>query len=791
MTREQEKILLRSLLLMKYSNKKTFSENFQEVAGDLLLELNKPQNNSIKQNAWDFIQSEIKYPAADLGVTSQVASELLRVGWTDAQEDEIKKDKDTLVDILDAKVTVTTQESKIVEDILKKYSKKYIMFDTKETDRQNREIYVAYPAMEYLRAIYAEDEYGDNLRADLWAAPGFINDIWKKRVTEIFQNSFIDWIEETNRIKNSIIYSKGITVTACKDKNKQYYEDGEGRGRCVVSEKRYYEITPGSKFGNSEYDFPWVPVNNESDVYSLYALWFFWSVNDFTWKGWQYSPKGKCFKATKNIGTPYSEESVNEPTAFTCNAFKNDGKLFLQNLMTSENPCVCYNDTMASQTPWQNLNLKDINSTAGRLDKSSLYRYNGFIPSYAEILKTFGTTDLSYIIKYLDETKRLWVNKTGSKEQYKENTPNTGDLNFDVHDWLMLAQIATFFIPVAGPWISLGLNVLDAGIYANEGDYQTAALVFGLGLAFDIPGIGDTLKQFGKGGIKALTVDELENVAKSVINGDIDNLSPKQLEFIREYMKLDRAGKLKPGLEDLAAKYSDDALESNTKNPTLKTNEKEALEQYSKKQSKIGVATNPVTKGGPITSVGTAISVIGAVGMGYDIYKQASDPFRYNIENLPQVINKWFKGEYKKSTCGENCYKPIFDYFGVTEPYKTEIKQDVNYGLDFKGFEYTLPYVNLSKLWTEGWRPINKRTGKPNSVPEEYQTEVYKKRVEEETIKILEDLEKQTGEAVEQELQKSEGYKKAREKSKKESEKLNKQTIERTDYGFKFDPNED
>ena len=459
--------------------------------------------------------------------------------------------------------------------------------------------------------------------------------------------------------------------------------------------------------------------------------------------------------------------------------------------MTSENPCVCYNDTMASQTPWQNLNLKNINSTEGRLDKSSLYRYNGFIPSYAEILKTFGTTDLSYVIRYLDETKRLWVNKTGSKEQYKENTLNTGDLNFDVHDWLMLAQIATFFIPVAGPWISLGLNVLDAGIYANEGDYQTAALVFGLGLAFDIPGIGDTLKQFGKGGIKALTVDELENVAKSVIGGDINNLSPKQLEFIREYMKLDRAGKLKPGLEDLAAKYSDDALESNAKNPILKTNEKEALEQYSKKQSKIGVATNPVTKGGPITSVGAAISVVGAVGMGYDIYKQASDPFRYNIENLPQVINKWFKGEYKKSTCGENCYKPIFDYFGVTEPYKTEIKKDVNYGLDFKGFEYTLPYVNLSKLWTEGWRPLNKRTGKVSAVPEEYQTEIYKKRAEEETKKILETLEKQIGEAVEQELEKSEGYRKVRERAKKESEKLNKQTENRDDYGIKFDPNED
>ena len=51
-----------------------------------------------------------------------------------------------------------------------------------------------------------------------------------------------------------------------------------------------------------------------------------------------------------------------------------------------------------------------------------------------------------------------------------------GGTGLDVHTFMTLAQIATAFIPVAGPFISAGIGLADAGLYYKEGDKNAAGL---------------------------------------------------------------------------------------------------------------------------------------------------------------------------------------------------------------------------------------------------------------------------------------------------------------------------
>lgn len=61
----------------------------------------------------------------------------------------------------------------------------------------------------------------------------------------------------------------------------------------------------------------------------------------------------------------------------------------------------------------------------------------------------------------------------------KGETPWT---NLDPHTKLMVGQILTAFIPVAGPFISAGLGMVDAGLYYSEGKKGTAGITAVLSL---------------------------------------------------------------------------------------------------------------------------------------------------------------------------------------------------------------------------------------------------------------------------------------------------------------------
>lgn len=113
------------------------------------------------------------------------------------------------------------------------------------------------------------------------------------------------------------------------------------------------------------------------------------------------------------------------------------------------------------------------------------------------------------------------------------------------HEFLAITGIASAFIPLIGPFISVGIGFLDAYLYAQEGDSTSAKLaaVFsiipGLAIANKIPGV----KQLGSKGMALLAekIGRGANLTKAELEiaESVKNFTPKiQDELIQMGSKL-------------------------------------------------------------------------------------------------------------------------------------------------------------------------------------------------------------------------------------------------------------
>jgi hypothetical protein len=98
-----------------------------------------------------------------------------------------------------------------------------------------------------------------------------------------------------------------------------------------------------------------------------------------------------------------------------------------------------------------------------------------------------------------------------------KNVKEFGDFIYEYrHGLIDIASVGTFFIPVVGPLISLGLELANAEMYRREGDPYTA----GLSLAFAMIPFGElvakvpAVKKLGKNGLKSLIKKSSDNTAK-------------------------------------------------------------------------------------------------------------------------------------------------------------------------------------------------------------------------------------------------------------------------------------
>jgi hypothetical protein len=103
----------------------------------------------------------------------------------------------------------------------------------------------------------------------------------------------------------------------------------------------------------------------------------------------------------------------------------------------------------------------------------------------------------------------------------------------DLHSFMTVLQIGTAFIPLVGPFISMGIGLADAAMYYNEGDKKTAGLI---GVFSMIPGIGGLASKMG---LSSWTAKALGEIGKKISLGS--KLSPAEIQVgkkVAEYRNL-------------------------------------------------------------------------------------------------------------------------------------------------------------------------------------------------------------------------------------------------------------
>lgn len=419
-------------------------------------------------------------------------------------------------------------------------------------------------------------------------------------------------------------------------------------------------------------------VLNQDQWYSVYALFLAQEIEFYKGRNiWNDDPNGYC----KGTGVLSMMVRDNNKDISLQDAFEDKVKRRL----------VCYNDKIAVYKPYDKIDFDNLVSSSGRLSKSSVKRYDGYIPSYADVVKAYGYAgNYTNILKALDQYKDNFsslANITNRGEKLATK-PTTGN----VHDVLSLLQIVSVVIPVAGPFISLGLGLVDSGVYYAEGETNMAALTLGLSILFDLPILKAGFGNIGKQAISNLTDEEIVQMSKALLENNTKNL-PKNLDEILKSVKIEmgKNPSVRKQYEQTIKEKSTEILSNKNIVGKLSPNSKTALSQASKGQLAGKVfAAGTVGVGLPLTAKG-----------GYETVKPL---IRGNIKT--QVEAEGYKWDVVKKMFGSN---------GSAEDNQ-----------------------KLLEAWLLKWRP-------GLEVPQKYQTETYKQNQKAEMEKIAQELSKTFG----------------------------------------------
>jgi len=129
-------------------------------------------------------------------------------------------------------------------------------------------------------------------------------------------------------------------------------------------------------------------------------------------------------------------------------------------------------------------------------------------------------------LSVIDRLKRKW-------KRVNQNLNLIEDFIYEYrHGLLDVAAIGTMFIPLVGPFISLGIELGNAALYANEGDDYTA----GLSLAFTLIPAGQLIRRVPA--IKNMTKGGLRSLMKKVSNPKTaKTLSQSEKELMEQVNK--------------------------------------------------------------------------------------------------------------------------------------------------------------------------------------------------------------------------------------------------------------
>ena len=293
---------------------------------------------------------------------------------------------------------------------------------------------------------------------------------------------------------------------------------------------------------------------------------------------------------------------------------------------------------------------------------------------------------------------------------------------FDTHTMIDIAAIVTAFIPVVGPFISVGLEGLNTALYIQEGDKFGATLS---GIFTLVPGGHLVWRGLKNAGIlKGLnkTVKTLSTVDKTTITDELilseltKNIGEKGVKnnsnLIKEYFKI-----IKEGGESIIidkgknlnklVKVTPYHWKSFTKNETLfntflKNNGDDLEKAYLAYLKSLPMQ---------YTQAFVGIGIYVAMMKGMD----ALVTLPYTEKLMMDAVLY-----YRSITGGVS---------GVVwnEGYDWVTTKEI-FGSDGSLKDNSL----LKKAWDSGWRPYDKNdlNKEPNQPPEEFQTDTYKKKEE-------------------------------------------------------------
>jgi len=182
----------------------------------------------------------------------------------------------------------------------------------------------------------------------------------------------------------------------------------------------------------------------------------------------------------------------------------------------------------------------------------------------------------------------------------------------DNHTKNTILSIGTAFIPIAGIWISSGIQLLDAYQYYKEGDKKTAGL---MAMFACLPVIGKITSLIP--GVKTLGTNGLKSLALKIKSGNI-KLTKTEQEVIEGISK--NSDVVKQSLDDYVKNLSNSKI-----NLQKNTNVKNFLKKISLKGLSFAA------------TIGGYAGTAKIYDKTYDYYNQTNDLSKININKISKI----------------------------------------------------------------------------------------------------------------------------------------------------------
>ena len=377
----------------------------------------------------------------------------------------------------------------------------------------------------------------------------------------------------------------------------------------------------------------------------------------------------------------------------------------------------------------------------------------------------YGRLFLSEQTAYERHLDRAYSTPEGARRQNQANREMVYALSKfwenHKHDIIDVAAIAVLFIPVAGPFISMGLELVNAGLYYTEGSEGMATFAALLAV---VPG-GMAIRRSMKASKILKGVDK---ATQSVIAAQKAGKEVSK-EALEKKIKSEIGEKAFKKNQEVIVKYFDEVIPAMTRQSVQASSK--ALDELISKTSKFWLQfieskqfTKLLAKNGDdmfkaylayLRRLAVLDGSIAGLLMGTLLYyeDEVADGINFTLTEVPGIsdavnwyMNKRLSDDADKGNIASIIKRDGFDFNQVKEifmvtPYKENKEQNFD------------DNILLKKAWKSGWRPGETDWYGMYDIPEKFRTEKYKKYYEERMKEInggeMNNLLKQSPETIE------------------------------------------